>query len=127
MYQMVQALASGTLAGDELRSVREGAPLAYKAIEEFAQGVYDSKESLKDMASQGLITSEMVVAAVMNAGTKIDEQFNKTSWTFEQAWDRIKSSAVKAFEPVSNALNEMLNRAAENGLFEKIEQAFWRF
>lgn len=125
MYQMIQALGAGTLAGDELRSVREGAPLAYKAIEEFAQGVYNSKESLKDMASQGLITSEMVVAAVMDAGKKIDTQFDKTYWTFGQAWNRIKNAAVKAFEPVSNALRDMLNRAADNGAFEKIEQAFW--
>ena len=125
MYQMIQALGAGTLAGDELRSVREGAPLAYKAIEEFAQGVYNSKESLKDMASQGLITSEMVVAAIMNSGEKMDEQFAKTAMTFEQAWDRIKNAALKAFEPVSKALNDMLNRAAENGVFEKIEQVFW--
>jgi tape measure domain-containing protein len=125
MYQMIQALGAGTLAGDELRSVREGAPLAYKAIEEFAQGVYNSEESLKDLASQGKITSDMVVAAIMNSGAKMDEQFGKTAMTFEQAWDRIKNAAIKAFEPVSNALNDMLNRAAENGAFEKIEQAFW--
>lgn len=125
MYQMIQALGAGTLAGDELRSVREGAPLAYKAIEEFAQGIYNTEESLKDLASQGKITSDMVVAAIMNAGDKIDEQFNKTAITFGQAWNRVKNAAVKAFEPVSNMLSEMLNRAAKNGAFEKIEAAFW--
>lgn len=125
MYQMIQALGAGTLAGDELRSVREGAPLAYKEIEKFAQGIYNTTDSLKDMASQGKISSEMVVAAIMGAGDKIDAKFAETSMTFGQAWDRIKNSAVKAFEPVSNALNKMLNKAAENGAFEKIEQAFW--
>lgn len=133
MYQMIQALGSGTLAGDELRSVREGAPLAYKAIENYVQGIMAQSDatkeyatkSLKDIASAGLVTSEMVVAAVMNSGDKIDEQFDKTAMTFGQAWDRIKNAAVKAFEPVSNALNQMLNRAAKNGAFEKIEQAFW--
>jgi tape measure domain-containing protein len=132
MYQMIQALGSGTLAGDELRSVREGAPLAYKDIEKYVQGIMAQSEatkdfatkSLKDIASEGLVTSEMVVAAVMDAGDKIDKQFEETAMTFGQAWDRIKSSAVKAFEPVSNRLNEMLNRAAENGMFEKIEIAF---
>lgn len=133
MYQMIQALGAGTLAGDELRSVREGAPLAYKAIEDYVQGVMKQSEatkdfatkSLKDIAAEGLVTSEMVVAAVMAAGKDIDDRFNKTHWTFEQAWDRIKNSAVKAFEPVSNALNKMLNDAAKNGMFEKIESAFW--
>ena len=132
MYQMIQALGSGTLAGDELRSVREGAPLAYKAIEKYVQGIMAQSEatkdfatkSLKDIAAEGLVTSDMVVAAVMDAGSKIDKQFEDTVITFDQAWNRIKSSAVKAFEPVSNRLNEMLNRAAENGMFEKIESAF---
>lgn len=124
MYQMIQALGAGVLAGDELRSVREGAPLAYKAIEEFAQKVYDTEESLKELASQGKITSDMVVAAIMDAGDKIDEAFENTNMTFAQAWEKIKNSAIKAFEPVSNKLNEMLNKAAENGAFEKIEKAF---
>ena len=128
MYQMIQALGSGTLQGDELRSVREGAPLAYKAIEEFAQGVYNTEESLKDLASQGKITSDMVVAAIMDAGNKvggIDDQFEQTFMTFDQACNRIKSAAVKAFEPVSYKLNEMLNKAANNGAFEKIETLFF--
>ena len=125
MYQMIQALGAGTLAGDELRSVREGAPLAYKEIEKFAQELYKTDESLKDLAADGLITSEMVVAAIMRSGEAIDEQFENTAMTFENAWDRIKNAAVKAFEPVSNSLRDMLNKAAENGVFEKIEQAFW--
>lgn len=124
MYQMIQALGAGTLAGDELRSVREGAPLAYKAIEEFVQGVYKSKDSLKDLASEGLVTSDMVVAAIMNAGDKIDSAFEKTEMTFAQAWTRIKNTAVKAFEPVARMLREMLNTAIDNGLFEKIEAGF---
>lgn len=134
MYQMIQALGAGTLAGDELRSVREGAPLAYQAIEKYVQGVmaqsdatkdYASK-SLKDIAADGLVTSEMVVAAVMNAGSQIDKQFDKTAMTFGQAWTRIKNAAIKAFEPISNMLNKMLNDAAKNGAFEKIENAFWK-
>ena len=32
MYQLVQALGSGILQGDELRSVREGAPIAYLTV-----------------------------------------------------------------------------------------------
>lgn len=125
MYQMIQALGSGTLQGDELRSVREGAPLAYKAIEEFAQGIYKTDESLKELASQGKITSDMVVAAIMDAGGRIDQQFNETAWTFEAVWNRIKSAAVKAFEPISTRLSEMLNKVATSGIFEKIETAFW--
>ena len=125
MYQMIQALGSGTLQGDELRSVREGAPLAYQAIEQFAQGVYNSTDSLKDMAAEGKITSDIVVAAILEAGNQMDAKFEETAWTFEAAWNRIKSAAIKAFEPISTQLSEMLNRVAKSGIFEKLEQLFW--
>lgn len=120
MYQMIQALGAGVLAGDELRSVREGAPLAYKEIEKFAQKTYNTTESLKELASQGKITSDMVVAAVMDAGTKLDEQFENTQITFGQAWNKIKNTAIKAFEPVLQKLAKALDsdavQASINGL-----------
>ena len=124
MYQMIQALGAGTLAGDELRSVREGAPLAYKAIEEFAQGVYNTTDSLKDMASQGKITSDMVVAAIMNAGNEMDSAFAQTEQTFAQTWEQIKNVAMKAFEPVSKMIRTALNDAIDNGLVEKATVLF---
>lgn len=124
MYQMIQALGAGVLAGDELRSVREGAPLAYKAIEEFAQGVYNTEESLKELGSQGKITSDIVVAAVMNAGNEMDSAFAQTHQTFAQTWEQIKNVAKKAFEPVSRMMREMLNNAVDDGLIGKLEKIF---
>ena len=124
MYQLMQALGAGVLAGDELRSVREGAPLAYKAIEEFAQGVYNTEESLKELGSQGKITSDMVVAAIMNAGDQMDMAFAQTAQTFAQTWEQIKNAAKKAFEPVSKMLRESLNKAIDNGMIQKIETMF---
>lgn len=124
MYQMIQALGSGTLAGDELRSVREGAPLAYQAIEKFVQGVYDTEESLKDLASQGKVTSDMVVAAIMNSGNELDKAFALTEQTFARTWNQIKNAAIKAFAPVSKTLRKTLNSALDSGLIDKIEYIF---
>ena len=109
MYQMVQALGSGILQGDELRSVREGASKAYMAIEKFAQGVYNSTDSLKTMASEGLITSDIVVAAILDAGSEIDKQFENTYMTYGQALNYIKNVANKSFEPVYRLMREALN------------------
>ena len=124
MYQLTQALGSGILAGDELRSVREGAPLAYQAIEEFAQGVYNSTDSLKDMASQGKITSDIVVAAMLNekgAASELDKAFAQTAVTFEQFWTQIKNAATFAFQPVVKVLNNALRDAMNNGIIQKAE------
>lgn len=112
MYQLVQALGSGILQGDELRSVREGAPIAYKQIEKFCQGVLNTTDSLKELASQGVITSDMVVAAIMNAEEEIEAKFKNTSRTFSQVFDQIKNAAIKAFKPVLERLNAILNSDA---------------
>lgn len=109
MYQLVQALSAGVLQGDELRSVREGASLAYQEIEKFAQGIYGADKNLKDLASEGKITSDIVVAAIMSAGSKIDETFEKTSITGGQAWEMLKNTAINAFRPVQDEINNIIN------------------
>ena len=109
MYQLIQGLGSGILQGDELRSVREGAPIAYKEIEKFAQGIYGADKNLKDLASQGKITSDIVVAAMMNAGESIDSAFAETDMTFAQVWTTIKNDALNAFRAVQDELNELIN------------------
>lgn len=124
MYQLIQSLGSGTLQGDELRSVREGAPVAYKAIEEFAQGVLNTSDSLKDLASDGLITSDIVVAAIMNAEEQINESFNNTETTFAQAWENIKNMALQAFRPVLQMLNDTLNTLVDSGAIDVLGQVF---
>ena len=124
MYQLTQALGAGILAGDELRSVREGAPLAYQAIEKFAQGVYNTSESLKDLAADGKITSEMVVAAIMNEGDALDQAFALTKYRFSEVWTQIKNAGQRAFQPVITMLTDMLNKAVDDGLVQKVEKIF---
>lgn len=125
MYQMVQALGSGVLQGDELRSVREGAAMAYNEIEKFAQGVYNTTDSLKDMASEGMITSDLVVAAILNAGKTMDAAFGKTTMTFGQMWTVFKNDAVWAFKPVLQQLNELANSDAAHILYGKFRDALY--
>jgi tape measure domain-containing protein len=116
MYQLVQALGSGVLQGDELKSVAEGATLAYQKIEEFAQGIYGADKNLKDLASEGKITSDIVVAAIMSSGAAIDEAFAKTDKTAGQLWTGLKNTAKQAFRPVQDEINKIIN----SDTFEKI-------
>ena len=124
MYQIIQALGSGVLQGDELRSVTEGASMAAKQIEKFAQSVYGTTKSLKEMGSEGMLTSELVVAAILDGEKEIQNAFDKTKMTFGDAWTRIKNDAIKAFEPVFVELTNLLNKFADSGGFEKIGNAF---
>lgn len=124
MYQLIQALGSGTLAGDELRSVREGAQIAYKYIEEYAQELYDTDTSLKDLASKGLITSEIVTNAILDKQKEINAMFNDTQVTFEQTMTMMKNNFVKAFEPVLQKLTTLLNNEDFQEMLTGITSAF---
>lgn len=127
MYQLVQALASGTLQGDELRSVREGASYAYQEIERFAQGVYNTDTSLKELASQGKITSDIVVSAIMSAGDTIDEKFGKTAMTWGQAWQQIKNTTVMAVKDITQRLNKWLNTEQGQRAIYELESTIMLF
>ena len=121
MYQLVQALGSGTLQGDELRSVRDGAPLAYKAIEQFAQGLFNTRKSLKELASEGLITSDIVVGAVLDMEQQTNVAFEniRKNMTFGQMWTVFKNDALDAFYPVLVKLREIGNNDAFKFLASK--------
>ena len=123
MYQLVQALGSGILQGDELRSLREGAPIAYKEIEKFAQGVLNTSDSLKELAADGLITSDIVVAAIMGAEEKINKSFKNTKMTFGQVITSIKNMAIQAFMPVLKTLENALNSSMGQAFIQGIGKA----
>lgn len=80
--QVSQALASGTLNGDELRSVLENNAVLSKAIaDEF--GVTSDK--LKQMGKEGELASDRVFKAILKAGPDINEAFERSTPTFGQA------------------------------------------
>ena len=80
--QLSQALASGVLQGDELRSLRENAPLLAQAIAK-AMGV--SIGALKELGAEGKITSSVVMKAILAAGDSIEARFGATAVTVSQA------------------------------------------
>ena len=89
ILQLSQALQSGILAGDELRSLREGAPEIARAIAtEMGVGI----GALKELGSQGLITSDVVLRAILNAGATIEGQFNATTMTVGQAMENLRTA-----------------------------------
>lgn len=124
MYQLVQAMGAGVLAGDELRSVREGAQVAYKYIEEYAQALYNTKTSLKDLASEGLITSDIVASAILKNADAINSMFDATQVTFEQTWTSMKNNFIKAFEPVLQRLTTLLNNQDFQNMLASLTVAF---
>ena len=92
VLQLGQALGSGVLQGDELRSIRENAPVLAQAIaDEFGTTI----SGLKDLGAQGKLTSERVLTAILKARQQIEAQFSKTSLTIEQSLTLVKNAATE--------------------------------
>lgn len=106
MYQLTQAMAAGKLQGDEFRSIMENAPMLAQAIADYT-GLSIGK--LKELSSEGAITSEVIKNALFGAGDAIEEKFAAMPMTFSQVWTSFKNKAITAFEPVLDKLSELAN------------------
>jgi len=87
--QFGQALASGTLRGDELNSVMEQAPRLMEALTS-ALGITSGE--LRELAAQGLITSEILATALLEQAPKLTEEFGKTGGTIAQGWTAVTNA-----------------------------------
>ena len=106
MIQLSQALASGVLRGDELRSVMEQAPGLIKLIAK-ESGI--AEENIRDAASKGLITAEVVKNAVLNNAGEINEAFENIPMTWQGVATVLKNKAIEAAEPLLNVVNRLAN------------------
>lgn len=117
LRQMSQALASGRLQGDEYVSIRENAPLIMQAIQK-EMGLTNA--ALKEAASNGEITSDIIKRAVFNASSEIDQMFRKMPVTFGASMQMIKNTAMMEFQPVSQRFSELINNTAFQQMVTKI-------
>lgn len=106
MLQLTQAMASGVLRGEELNSVMEQTPMIAKTIADYL-GVNTGK--MREMASEGLITAEIVKNAMFDAAEKTNEAFNNMPMTWAQVWQSFKNTATMALQPVLNGINWLAN------------------
>ena len=93
LIQFSQGMASGTLRGDELRSVLEQLP---KVADVIAESFGIGRGELREYAAQGLITSKQIIEAFDEAGKKLDEAFLKSVPTISQAFDVLRNNVMKS-------------------------------
>lgn len=117
MYQLSQAFASGRLQGDELRSVRENAPMLFKAIQKELEAQYGKGVDFKKLAADGLISPDVIKAAAFKSAGEIDKAFKSMPMTFgqtmTQAFNKITAGLAPIFKEVSAIIN---NPAVKNGI-----------
>lgn len=109
MYQLTQAMSAGKLQGDEYRSIIENAPLLANAIEDYMVNVQQAEGSMKEWASEGMLTADVIKAALFTSADEINERFADMPMTFAEIGTSIKNQAIMAFEPVLQRLNDIAN------------------
>ncbi|WP_270289023.1 tape measure protein [Enterocloster bolteae] len=109
MLQLTQAMGSGVLRGEEYNSILEQAPNIIQAIADYMEV---PKGQLKDMAAEGLITADIVKAAMFAAADDTNAKFEQMPKTFSQIWTSFQNTALMAFQPVLQRLNDVANSEA---------------
>lgn len=92
LVQLGQALGSGRLQGDELRSLLENAPVVAQAIaKEFGVAI----GALKDLGAEGKLTSDRVFRAIVNAAPEVGAAFAKTNASISDSFTLLQNAALK--------------------------------
>lgn len=104
MTQLTQALASGTLRGDELNSIMEQAPIITKTI---ADSLGVSTGEIRQLASEGKITAEIVKNAILGAANETNAAFDKMPVTWSQATTKMKNIGLMALTPLLQGISKL--------------------
>lgn len=101
MLQLSQAFGSGALAGDEFKSIAEAAP---NLMRELAQAINVPVGSLKQLAADGRITSQVLLNAFSNQEllNKVREQAGNVT-TLSGAWQKLKNEVSASFTDLESA------------------------
>lgn len=100
--QLTQALGSGVLRGEELNAVFEAAPNIIQTIADYL-GV--SIGEIREMASEGQITADVVKNALLGSAEEIDAQFQSMPMTWEQVWTGAMNQLLYASQPILQFIN----------------------
>ena len=107
--QLSQALGSGVLRGDELNSIFEQAPNLIQSIADYMDVPIGQ---IRNMASEGKLSSDVVKQAILASADEVDAKFNQMPMTWAQVGQSIKNTAEMAFQPVLNKVNQLANSPA---------------
>ena len=129
IYQLTQALSSGRLQGDELRSLAENAPYLINAVVESVEKMYNAGKpideqikltynDLKKLGAEGVLTADVIVDAVLNSADKIRDAYENITPTWEQTFQKLKNQVQYISQPILESINEIINSDA----FEKTAQ-----
>ncbi|AYA02229.1 hypothetical protein BEN74_04645 [Acinetobacter sp. WCHAc010034] len=109
--QLIQALQSGVLRGEEFNSMMEQAPRLTTAL---ADSLNVTKGELRAMAMDGKLTSEIVINALKEQSAVIAEEYTNIPTTISGAFTNLKSNFTMLVGEVDSA------NAASKGIVDTL-------
>ncbi len=120
MLQLSQALGSGVLRGDELNSIFEQAPNLIQSIADYLEVPIGK---IREMASEGELSADVVKAAIFASADEINAKFDAMPMTWEQTWQSMQNTALIAFQPVLQKINDLANSSSFQGFVSGVVEA----
>lgn len=102
LIQLSQGMASGTLRGDELRSVLEQLPAVADVI---AKQLGVTRGELRTMGEEGKITANTIIDAFKASREELEERFGKTIPTISQSFQVLRNNIINAVGDLDTVLN----------------------
>lgn len=100
LIQLSQGLASGTLRGDELRSVLEQLPVVSDVI---AKSLGVTRGELRILGEEGVISAKAIIRAFTEARVELAERFAETVPTIAQSFTILQNQAIRLIGSFSEA------------------------
>lgn len=99
ILQLGQAMQSGVLQGDEFRSLAENAPIILDLV---AEKLGKTRAELRELASEGTLTSKVIYNALADATPKLQAMFDKMPVTISGSLERVSNNYKKFVDKFVN-------------------------
>ena len=120
MLQLTQSMAAGKLQGEELNAVLDNAAPIVQNIQQYLEEVQGIDASnIKELASEGVITADVIKNSMFYAADEINAKFESMPMTWGQIWQSAQNTAMMAFQPVLQRLNDMANSEAFQAFLDR--------
>lgn len=113
MLQLTQAMSSGVLRGEELNSIFENAPLLIQNIADY-MGVPIGQ--IRELASEGKITADIVKNAILGATDEINAKFDEMPMKFDELGVQFENVWYNNMQMIQDDLEGIPQSIADNVL-----------
>ncbi|EGY53150.1 phage tail length tape measure protein [Neisseria shayeganii 871] len=99
LFQLSQALGSGRLQGDEFRSISEAAPIMLDIL---ARYLGKTRAEIRALASEGKLTTRVIVDAMVGAEATLSKQTENMSLTLGQSLSVLRNNWAAFVDDLMN-------------------------